>query len=342
MTMNHYLNGYRDAKGSQVKELAQISQVAHMYYNLNMLQSEIADKLFFSRSKVSRMLDKARELGVVEIKIRRIFDRAASVEENLKASFGLKEAIVITTYDENQDELFDTITDFAAAYVSNCIKGDCTVGITRGKTIIGLVNKLVKLNECNVRVAQLMGAAGDPNTSAESRELVNKVSQIYSGTSYYLNVPLYVDDLYAKEILLKDPVLQKTFQVMQQCDIVLTGLGGFNAETVNSLEAANNWFEYLAEKHILELRNKGAVGSICAQFFDIDGKHIACEWNKKCIGMPFEHIKDSSLTIGIVSGPEKTMPLLGALRGRLLDVVVTDINTVLNVLEIQKAMNQNA
>lgn len=41
------------------REYAVISQVAHMYYDLNMLQPEIAEKLFFSRSKVSRMLKQA-------------------------------------------------------------------------------------------------------------------------------------------------------------------------------------------------------------------------------------------------------------------------------------------
>ena len=334
--MNHYLYDYNDVRGNHVKDLAQISQVAHMYYNLNMLQPEIAEKLFFSRSKVSRMLDKARKLGIVEVKIKRIFDRAASVEENLKSRFGLKEAIVVTTYDENEDDLFDIITDFGAAYVSNYIKGDCILGITRGNTIIKLVNKLVKLNECDVHVVQLMGSTGDPDTNAESRELVNKVSRIYSGVSYYLNVPLYVDDLYAKKALLQDPIVQKTFQIMQRCDIVLTGLGGFNAEEGNISKSSPNWFGYLTEKHILELRNKGAVGSICAQFFDVDGRHIDCEWNKKCVSMPFERIKRSNLTVGVISGPEKTTTLLGALRGRLLDVVIADINTVLNVLETQK------
>jgi DNA-binding transcriptional regulator LsrR (DeoR family) len=327
-------SGPRDGDG-RIQELAQLSQVAHMYYNLNMLQPEIAEKLFFSRSKVSRMLDKARKLGIVEVKIKRIFDRASSVEENLKARFGLKEAIVVTTYDENKDELFDAITDFASVYVSNLIKGDCTVGITRGNTIIKLVNKLVKLNECNIQVVQLMGAAGGRDTSAESRELVNKVSQIYSGAGHYLNVPLYVDDLYAKDILLQDPIVQKTFQVMKQCDIVLTGLGGFNPDAAGAGEPVPNWFEYLVEKHIVELREKGAVGSICAQFFDVNGNRVDCEWNEKCIGMPFEQIKNS-LTVGVVSGPEKTLPLLGALRGRLLDVVITDINTVLKVLETGK------
>lgn len=45
-------------------------KVAYMYYDENMTQQEIADKLGVSRPSVSRMLQKARQNGIVEIKIR--------------------------------------------------------------------------------------------------------------------------------------------------------------------------------------------------------------------------------------------------------------------------------
>ena len=334
--MNRYIQNYYGAKEDQTKEFAQISQVAHMYYNLGMLQPEISEKLFFSRSKVSRMLKRARELGIVEIKVKRVLDRATSVEEKLKSLFSLKEAIVISTYDEDMQDVLNAVTDFAAVYVSNIFEGDCIVGISRGKTIIQVVNKLTKVNDCNMNVVQLMGSTGAPDTAAESRELVNRVSQTYSGVSHYLNTPLYVDDLYAKEILMQDPIVQKTFQIMRQCNIVLTGVGGFGSGAANMNDTNPNWFGYLVKRHIEELREKGAVGSICAQFFDINGKQIASEWNKKCISMPFEYINGSNLTVGVASGPSKVMPLLGALRGSLLDVVITDINTVLSVIEKQE------
>lgn len=332
--MKPNLNFLPEENAEQIREMAVISQVAHMYYDLDMLQPEIAEKLFFSRSKVSRMLKRARELGIVEIKVKRILDRAPNIEEKLKKIFPLKEAIVVTSYEGNNEDMLNAVTNFAALYVSSLLKGNCVFGISRGNTIIQVARKLTRVNNCRLDVVQLMGASAHTNTSIESRELVNTVSSIYGGNCYYLNTPLYVDDLYAKEVLLQDPSIQETFKMMKYCDIVLTGIGAFDM-----VDGSANWFGYLTRRHLDELQQKAAVGSICGQFYDINGAHISCEWNKKCIGMPFEYINRSNTTIGVAAGEGKVLPILGALRGRLIDVVITDAQTALSVIEQQEKLS---
>lgn len=49
-------------------------------------------------------------------------------------------------------------------------------------------------------MVQLMGSATNTFLTEESRHLVNEMLSIFSGKGYFLNTPLYVDDLYAKEI----------------------------------------------------------------------------------------------------------------------------------------------
>ena len=46
-----------------------MAEVASLYFERGLSQQEIADRLFFSRSKVSRLLSKAIEEKVEEIKI---------------------------------------------------------------------------------------------------------------------------------------------------------------------------------------------------------------------------------------------------------------------------------
>mgnify|MGYP004417774125 CR=1 FL=1 len=46
-----------------------LASVANLYYNVEMTQNQIAERFFTSRSKISRMLKEARQLGIVEIKI---------------------------------------------------------------------------------------------------------------------------------------------------------------------------------------------------------------------------------------------------------------------------------
>lgn len=325
--MTHRTDASNENSTVKEKEYVIISQVAYMYYVQNMLQPEIAKKLFFSRSKVSRLLKQSRELNLVEIKVKRILNRVEPIEKKLCETFNLQEAVVVSSFDDDSDVL-NTLTDFAALYVSKLLKGDCILGITNGHTINRLVEKLQKLHECNIKVLQLMGSASNTHISLESMDLVNRVAATFSGTGHFLNTPLYIDDLYAKNILLRDRAVQEVFDLMQQCNIILTGIGGMR----DASEYNTDGYGYKKQKHIDELIAKNAVGSICAQYFDVDGQYINCEWNAKCIAMPFDSLLKNNMTIGIAAGKSKTLPILGALRGRVIDVLITDANTASDVL----------
>ena len=316
-------------------EYAAISQVAHMYYNLNMLQPEIAEKLYFSRSKVSRMLKRARDLGIVEIKVRLIPGRTASLEDRLRAMFGLKEAIVVSDFEDDggeSSEAWNAVVDFAAIYISELLRDQCMVGITRGRTVDRVVGSLRKIHDCDLQVVQLMGSTISTYLSAESRELVSRMISMFSAKAYFLNTPLYVDDLYAKEILLGDPSIQGVFQIMKKCQIILTGIGSLEAAS----DGQGGWYGYQTRQHIRELTEKGAVGSICAQYFDKNGQYIPCEWNRKCMAMPYEDIRKNDMTVVVAQGKSKSAPILGALRGGLINVLITDVSTAAGVIELSK------
>ena len=45
-----------------------LASVANLYYNAEMTQNQIAERFFTSRSKISRMLKEARQLGIEDIK----------------------------------------------------------------------------------------------------------------------------------------------------------------------------------------------------------------------------------------------------------------------------------
>jgi deoxyribonucleoside regulator len=311
-------------------EYTVISQVAHMYYNLNMLQPEIADKLYFSRSKVSRLLKRARELGIVEIKVRSIPGRTPPLERRLLETFPLKDAIVVESFMEGGGEgALDTVVDFAAIYVSELLRDHTTVGITRGRTVDQVVAKLRKLHECNLQVVQLMGSSTNTFLSAESRELVRRMISTFSANAHFLNTPLYVDDIYAKKILLDDPAIQGVFQMMKQCSMILTGIGNLELQP----NAQLGWYGYQNKRHLTELSQKGAVGSICAQYFDRQGRYIPCEWNDKCMAMPYEDILHNDMTVIVAQGQQKIEPVLGALRGKLINVLITDAPTAAGILK---------
>lgn len=323
---NNLLNYDKESDSSY----AELYQVAHMYYDLGMLQPEIAEKMYFSRSKVSRMLKRARETGIVQITVKQFFDRVPAIEKAVCSKFGLEDAIIISSFGESNTDSFDALAEIGGEYVSSLIHGKCSMGITRGTSVFKLIQNLTKKSDCDLKVIQLMGSSTAEFQSEETQNIMNDVIGIFGGTAYYLNTPLYIDDLYAKNILLQDGTVRAVFNEMEKCDIMLSGIGMLDSITMSR----PNWHSYMTVRHIEEMHNKNAVGSMCGQYFDIYGNIIPCEWNAKIMAVSLDVFRNAKTSIAIASGPAKALSMLGALRGGFMKVLMTDVVTISNILEL--------
>lgn len=72
-----------------------------------------------------------------------------------------------------------------------------------------------------------------------------------------------------------------------------------------------------------------------ALFFGIDGTIIDHPINRRVVGIQLEELVDfNGLVVGMAGGSSKIRPILGALRGGYLDVLITDDVTAASVLEM--------
>ena len=322
-----------------LQEYAFISQVADMYYNQNMLQSEIAKRLYFSRSKVSRILTQAKELGIVDIKVKKILERVPSIEDTLKEQFHLRDAIVISSFsNEEYDQNLDIVSDFASIYISNLLKGSIILGVSNGNAVNKVTRKISPIHPCKLEIVQIVGSGSNAHQAVESRDSVNRIAEVFpGGRSYFLNTPLYMDNAFARSQLLQNPSVVSVFEMMKRCNILLTGLGAFDEKRFQTAEIIR---EYQTEAHARELAEKGAVGCIMAVYYDINGNYIPCDWNDKCITMPFDEVKANSFTVAVACGNKKVKPILGALRGGLINVMITNLATASQVLALHEELSK--
>ena len=77
------------------KRIERLTQVARMYYEQNMNQSEIAKAIGVSRPLVSVLLAEARECGIVTITINSVESARELLARRLEARFGLRLAEVV-------------------------------------------------------------------------------------------------------------------------------------------------------------------------------------------------------------------------------------------------------
>jgi DNA-binding transcriptional regulator LsrR (DeoR family) len=104
--------------------------------------------------------------------------------------------------------------------------------------------------------------------------------------------------------------------------VALVGIGAL--EPSRLLAASGNVF---APRELEKLRRKGAVGDVCLRFFDSAGEPIRSELEERVIGVTLEQLRMVKRTIGIAGARRKYEAILGALRGRWVNVLITDRET---------------
>lgn len=303
-------------------EWAVIAEIARMYYVEGRSQQEIANLLFFSKAKVSRALRLAREENVVEFHINYPSSRSTVLEAELKRRFGLKETLVVTDlYDNlNTDISIKRIGKVAASYLDEILKDGDTIGVSWGRTIYQTVRQLEPSSRRKIQVVQLVG--NSTNSYKEDMDvstLVQEMARAFQGTAAKLYAPMQISSDIVRQELMKEPIIQETMDKIRSVDYLFTGIAD-----VSVGRPMNTWAGYLTESQMQDLIRKGAVGYICGYFLDKNGNKLNDPINNKIVGISFEELKNAPHVIVAAGGVDKTQAIYAALKGNIIDSLITD------------------
>ena len=302
-----------------MEELDFLSEVARLYYEKNLTQSEISRHIHTSRSTVSRMLQEARDRRVVEIIIHYPWDRSSDIEQELQQKFDLNNVRVLDSRGRRGNEAMRGVALLAARYIAGIVKDGSILGLSWGRMVYQTVQLIQPERDLSIKAVQLFGSA-IPNSKTDGSEVVRQFANKYKGQYYTLHAPLFVENIDLKNLLLQDPHIKETLALAQKADIIVTGIGSLDS----SLAPSQTWLGYLSKHEIQQLRLRGAVGHICAHHYDIDGQILEIDLHRGIIGAGLTPLHTAPQVIGIASGPEKSRAILGALRGKHINALITD------------------
>ena len=131
-------------KLSQIDEQRLLVKVSKMYYDEGMSQDDIISRLNLSRSKISRLLQQAREEGIVQITVTSPKHIYSDLEAGLEKLFGLHEVIVVETHaSDSQENITRELGIAAAGYLERSLTNTITtLGISWGSTLHAMVAAL--------------------------------------------------------------------------------------------------------------------------------------------------------------------------------------------------------
>jgi deoxyribonucleoside regulator len=295
-----------------------LASVARMYYVDDRGQQEIADVLGLSRSKVSRVLTAARELGVVRISVDEHDPRERELEARLRDRFGLRAALVVRTTGAATESVRRTIGYFAAADASALVRPATVIGVAGGRTLRALVEEMRPVSPVGgLSVAQLMGNIGPSASQIDALELSRTLAHRFGGAFYTLNAPAIVQDRATRDVFIAHEHIQLVWRMLGSLELALVGIGSPDDSAFverGVLDAAT----------LADLRRAGAVGEICGRFFDAAGRECATDYRDRVISIGLDALRSTPEVVGVTNGVGRAAATRAALIGGLVHSLVID------------------
>jgi deoxyribonucleoside regulator len=310
-----------------VSERDFLVQVATLYYRDGLSQQEIASRVGLSRATVSGALKKAREEGIVEIRIREAPSLAWSLARELESRFSLGRAVIVPA---EHDPASTTVAvgRATAGSLSERLRDGIRIGISWGTTLYQAVAALAPTTAyAGVEVVQLLGALGSINPRFDGFELARALAEKLQGSYRVIQAPVIVASREVKQMLLREPQIAETLQRARAADAALLGISSNNPAHSALVRAG-----FLTAEESREVYDSGAVGHVCGLHFDAEGRILPHPLNDRAIGISSDDLRRIPVLIGAASGASKVEAVRGLLRGGLLNVLVTDTATASAVL----------
>ena len=296
-----------------VSDLTTLVRVSRLYYELGETQEAIARIVGVTRPQVSRLLKEARAQGVVEI---RIVDDAAThspAGDWLRDRFGLRAVHLAPTVDGPTELTRRRVGRLAGQVLRGVLRDGMIVGIGDGAAMSATADELETGAQLDVTVVPLCGGFWRPTAGAEP---ARRIADALGASAYALHAPGLLDAPTVRDALVGHPGVRSVIELWSRLDAALLGIGAptWSKSTIGARAAT-------------ELEAAAAVGELLIAPFDIDGRLVGDSLRSRTIAFDPRNLRSVATTIGVAEGEAKVAPLLGALRGRFLNVLVTDVAT---------------
>lgn len=319
-------------------ELKEMVRCAQLYYRHQRHQKEIAKELGISHSKVSRLLKRAHAEGIIRVELD--LPPTPRLESALVERLRLKDAVVIPSGEES--DLKNDLGAAAARYFEKVASDGIRVGLSCGFTLYHTIRHLRERRFKNLEIYPLSGEGTLKLVDLFPNTLVGMMAAKYrphvSAYALPVQAPGPMVEVHRERArLLRNREVRAIYDRAQSVDIALVGIGSIGEDTPG--------FCSLAESHGIppkKLRAFGIVGEINYQPFDRNGRIVdrreLRNLTDRVLSVSSDRLRELSrqygrYVIAVAGGRQKSEAIRGALLGGFVNVLVTDEETALALVE---------
>ncbi|NLO85140.1 MAG: sugar-binding transcriptional regulator [Clostridiales bacterium] len=294
-------------------------KVAWHYYFGGMTQQQVAELLGISRMRVIKLLDKAKQTGIIQFKLRQDGEKRMQLENSLMSEYGLKDAFVIPA--ANDPSMINAaIAEAASMYISERLTENGLINIGYGNTPSRILNNIATLAEQPLTCISLTGGV--------SYYLPDTRSNVFNAKLHLIPAPLLISTKELAQALRQESSVLELSRMITLSQMTVVGIGAMH-ESATIFKSG-----VLNKNDFLFLSMQGAVGDLLSHFIDKNGNLLETPLEERLISTPLQTLKELKNVIGVAAGDSKVEAIRASLRGQYLDVLITDDNTAHQLLNM--------
>ena len=306
---------------SRSRRAQRLEQVARLYYEDNKTQEAIASIMEISRPLVSRMLNEARKLGIVEIKIHSSDQSGSLLVNQLKRHFDIKDGIILP--DTGSNHIVNRSLANATMQLIEKMGGG-RIGIGWGHiigTLVDVIEESAPDKNFISDISPLVGNFSVTIRNYHSNENVRIIAHQTKATPHYLYSPAFAETQQELELLLQTEHYRTVYREWERLDAAIVNIGNYPSTPD---------FATVARYGDLLTKHK-AVGRLVAHYFSEDGTIIHSD-SDYAIQIPIPLLEKCNKTIGVCSANLGSKALIGALKTGLFTHIIAGESLVRDVL----------
>ena len=306
-----------------------MTKVARLYHEQGLSQPNISSRLHISQSRVSRLLSKATEVGIVRTTVVNTAGVYSELEDLLEKKYAVSEIVIVDTA-EGEEQLLKGLGSAAAHYLESTLTGGDRIGISSwSASLLSTVEAMrPKVSKVADEVVQVIGGVGESNAQAFAVRLVGRLSEVTGARVSYLPAPGLVNTPEAARALFANQNIADVLKSVNDLTLLLVGIGSIEPSKLLK-ESGNS----LSEKERKELAKLGAVGDVCMRYFDENGKGLKTNLDKRIIGIQADQLKKIPRRVAVAGGTRKLKAIKAALEGGWVNVLITDYKSARKLAE---------
>ena len=309
-----------------MNEIDLMVTMSKLYYEEGITQEKIACELNMTRLRVIELLKRAKAEGIVQIRIVNPETDFADLERRLAEKYGLHRVIIVPSIPDNAAIQRRNLGRAASAYLNETLESRDVLGIGWGLSALATADCLQDYEKRSVTVVPLIGGGSETFPHYEVNALVRRFSHAFGGDYYPLYTLALADSKAIRDTIVTDSKISRVLDFWNRLNVVLIGIG---AMTVR--------FPDLFDKHLevepIDFESLDIVGDVLCRFYDIKGQEVQMDMSDRMIGVDFEKLRKAEKVVGVAGGLTKYKAILGAVRGRIVNVLITDHDVAKKLLE---------